>query len=147
MSSPISWEDAPFEEIKGKTLIDVREWYVHPETLHQSDVPQPRVEAGEAVFYFSDGSVYYMYHNQDCCEQVRIVDICGNWEDLIGLPLYLAQESESEAEDHETYDVGLWTFYRFATVKGYLTLRWLGESNGYYSMSVNFVKKKENQNG
>jgi hypothetical protein len=96
---------------------------------------------GEIVFVTTDGETYRMYHEQDCCEHVRIEDIVGDLQDLVGSEILIAEEVEGESPaDFEAYDSYTWTFYKFATRKGYVDLRWLGESNGYYSEGVSFVK-------
>lgn len=100
----------------------------------------------EIIFECSDGSKYRMYHERDCCESVLIEDICGYVNSLIGNPLTMAEDISNimgnPAVDEWT-DSCTWTWYKFATVKGYVTIRWYGESNGYYSESVDFEKMEE----
>jgi hypothetical protein len=83
-----------------------------------------------------------LYHEQDCCESVTLHDIAGSLDDLIGVPILKAEESSNSDDPppDEGYDGGThtWTFYHLVTVKGYATLRWYGESNGYYSEGVSF---------
>lgn len=100
---------------------------------------------GTLVFEQENGESYEFYHEQDCCEHVRIEDICGNLEDLQGSPILLAEEIWNEEQDRppsENCESYTWTFYKFATMKGYVDVRWLGESNGYYSERVDFRKIK-----
>lgn len=96
-------------------------------------------------FTARDGRVWELYHSQDCCESVTIADIVGNLQDLVGSPLRMADESVSEQGDPAPQypDSWTWTFYKFGTVKGYVDVRWLGESNGYYSESVDFRQVTE----
>lgn len=87
-------------------------------------------------FICKDGKKYRLYHEQDCCEDVYISAIDGNIDDLIGKPVLQAEMSVSDKK----YDgsVEKWTFYQLATVKGYVSIRWIGLDEGYYSLAVSF---------
>ena len=129
--------EAKFEELKSKTLTEII----------------GAVGRDEMIFIADDGIEYRLFHDQNCCENVEIEDICGNLDDLIDLPICLAEESTNEDENPEGVNIPegyqdsfTWTFYKLATVKGAVTIRWYGSSNGYYSESVSF-EKFNNQEG
>jgi len=107
-----------FDELLGRTLYKV-----------ESD--------GEVLtLYLSNTNYVRFQHHQDCCEHVYIEDICGDLDDLVGSPLVEAEEV-SDYEGENTGDESFtWTFYKFATRKGFVTVRWYGSSNGYYSEGV-----------
>jgi hypothetical protein len=95
------------------------------------------VDGDEMLFETATGERFMFAHQQDCCETVRINDIVGDLQDLVGEPLLVAEEVKGATEpDEEHYESYSYTFYKFATRKGYVDVRWLGESNGYYSESV-----------
>ena len=99
------------------------------------------------IFVVNERLKFKMYHYQDCCESVTINDICGDVQDLVGSPIVRCSEDINTAEDGEYGDTQTWTFYNIATVKGYVTIRWHGSSNGYYSESVDFkLMEKDDEN-
>ena len=95
------------------------------------------VSDGDTVTFQNDEVRYTLYHDQDCCESVGVEEIIGDLEDLVGWPMLIAKE-DTNADDPGTCNSEsyTWTFYSFATFKGYVTIRFLGESNGYYSEEV-----------
>ena len=103
------------DKLKGKTMFFVEQ-----------------IGNRKIALYCQDGHIYEMLHIQDCCESVSIEDVEGELEDLVGTEILLAEERSKRKKGGE-YESATWTFYTLATKKGYVTIRWFGESNGYYS--------------
>ena len=96
----------------------------------------------ESVTFENDKVRYVLYHNQDCCESVVVEEIIGDLDDLENLPLLIAREdSNADGEELPNEESYTWTFYNFATYKGYVTIRFLGTSNGYYSEDVQCMRE------
>lgn len=102
------------------------------------------------IFTEENGDQYVFAHIQDCCESVTVRDVVGHLSDLIGSPLLeaeeigspLLEEEERSNSDHTTYGSETWTFYKFGTINGHVNISWIGESNGYYSESVDHILVK-----
>ncbi len=103
------------------------------ETLTHIDVD----EVGDEVrMETSSGKVITLYHCQSCCENIRIEDTQGNWHDLIGK--VIVEANKREGDFGEPYDAESWmrTEFTFKVDDATVISRWIGESNGYYSESV-----------
>jgi hypothetical protein len=105
------------------------------------------IEGNDTVIItFTDGVKLQLYHSQDCCECVYVEDVIGDINDLIGQPLIELQEETNtkshpidfdpnQISDDESFT---WTFYKIASPKGWVVIRWYGSSNGYYSEYVDY---------
>lgn len=121
-----------FSELKGKVITEIsvgeyEEWGNYTEAIHSNAI----------MFRTADKKSYLMAHEQECCEDVTIDDICGDFNDIIGEEVLVAEEKQSKEKPNEDkeygYDSFTWTFYHIATFHGDVTIKWFGTSNGYYS--------------
>jgi len=130
-------EDIDFEILAGKVL----------SKIEGKDKTNLRLGDEEIVFTTIDGEVYKLFYEHDCCAICDIVDIVGEIDDLIGTPILLAEVVTNENENPPGVDISeynresfTWSFYKLATIKGFVTISWYGSSNGYYNEKVTFIK-------
>ena len=86
----------------------------------------------------TDDCVYAFYHEYDCCESVYLTQVDGISDKIIGSRIVVAEvvtDQKSVAGGSVT-----WSFYKIGTNKGMIDFRWCGESNGYYSETVDLIK-------
>lgn len=136
---------ADFSELSTQTFVAVEQLPSNTVVFHKYDYERTFDSVYTIVFTRADGVKYVMGYEADCCASCEITDLNGDLSDLVGVPITLANESYDEPEGWipDTYDemgTWTWTFYRLATCKGHVDIRWFGSSNGYYSESVSFYR-------
>lgn len=122
-----------FFELVGKTIISTT-----------------AINVGVCAFEFtlSDGSRVTLYHNQDCCEQVRVYAVNGDPAQLLNKQIAFAEEDNPSdhpsVDDMSGSDSHTITVFTLKAVDGSeLEIVWLGESNGYYDESVSVSIQKD----
>jgi|ETNmetMinimDraft_5_1059913.scaffolds.fasta_scaffold83746_2 hypothetical protein len=131
-----------FSDLVGKTIINVEGSPYAGGSLIKFSVSDIGMSSDKKLH------TLYMYHEQSCCESVYIKDIVGDWRDIIGSKVLLAEERSNSGYQHdddpddEYYGLDgsteTWTFYELNTSSGSMTISWYGSSNGYYSERVEF---------
>ena len=125
------WEPAKFSELKGKIVKNIffdeeKKW-----------------KGSHTLVIETENEAYILNHECESSEEVYIEDIEGNIFCIINQEILLAEESSKKVEDDFVCNPSeTWTFYKIATAKGYVTIRWYGGSSGWYSEEVYTSKIK-----
>ena len=112
------------------------------DSLHKTVIAKLEGDEGNVIFSYCPASL----------AEIWLGDICGDFEDILNSPI-LKFEKRSNftspplldgkyCDDDDEY-VQLWTFYEIATIKGSVTLRFIGQDEGYYSkmIDIDLIKK------
>lgn len=95
------------------------------------------------TFCCASGRRFVLFHRHDCCESVSVEDVTGDVADLIGCPIVMAEIVENDSDPPPTpveYGSYTWSFVKLATARGYVTIRWYGQSDGYYCETPSFER-------
>ena len=111
------------------------------------------IDETAVLITLKSGRQIRIYHERDCCEYVRIISRDGEWIDLVGKVIVDAHEEIHQTpSDLRLFGVNIDDYDDTSATLTIVTLkaddatvisRWLGESNGYYSESVDFEELKQ----
>ncbi len=95
------------------------------------------------TFTLDDGDVLRFEAYGDCCSRsyIESIDDPEVLQDTTFLEVEAVSGESLEHRDAEGYtdEVSKWTFYKFKTTKGYATLSFRNDSNGYYDGYLELV--------
>jgi hypothetical protein len=109
------------------------------ETLAYIDVDP---DGYQILLTTESGRKIKIYHDQNCCESVQIIGTDGEWRSVIGKPLVLVEHNEHQGDGPPYDDAESWTYTDlvFRVNDATVISKWVGESNGYYSESVDLCE-------
>ena len=121
-------DDFGFETLKGKTFLKVSKEY-------DKDDGDLILFTGESESFALCNTEYQRVNDVE----VWVEDICGDLDTLALSPILMAEEV-TDSVGGMTY-----SFYKLGTVVGYVTIRWCGRSNGYYSEKAWLYKVRQGE--
>ena len=107
------------------------------EVLDSVDIDR---EENQILLTTRSGRKFVVYHEQDCCETVAISGQDGSFDKLIGKPLIEARDFAVDTTEEGIDDSQTTTTLVFRVDDQTVISRWIGDSNGYYSESVDIAE-------
>ena len=108
------------------------------ELITEIDVIDNENQNNQVLITTASGRQFLIHHSQDWCEYVRIEGIDGEFRHLVGK--VIEQASEVVEDCSEGYESATRTTHTFKADKNTVVVRWFGESNGFYSESVDITE-------
>ena len=96
-------------------------------------------EKDQILLTTRSGRQFLIYHEQKCCETVEISGQDGSFDKLIGKPIVEARDNAVDTSE-EAADSQTTTTLVFRVDDQTVISRWIGDSNGYYSESVDIAE-------
>jgi hypothetical protein len=103
-------------------------------------ITDAKFEDDELKIFLEDGRVCRIFHDQDCCETVKMIQESRDLSEIIG--------EEMTAIDIDSRDNGAFSDESSTITKVTISIEnwpytysqlWLGESNGYYSEALKLL--------